>query len=158
LTIEYSKDGLVYNKAFRRLKNLPFVPVKDIPQAFSEISSLSPNSFTPMLALHWRILYWQIKNKFTNSKKGAKASYQILERVLNDQQRTTNNQESWHRNFEIDAKKHPTMNKMGYQFQKEQSLTDTLLDQIESGYTYTKSKANLKKDKILKQLCLRLCF
>ena len=48
MTIEYSKDGLIY-KAFQRLKNLPFVPVKDIPQAFSEVSSLSPNSFTPML-------------------------------------------------------------------------------------------------------------
>ncbi|CAF0926976.1 unnamed protein product [Brachionus calyciflorus] len=83
----------------------------------------------------------------------APASWNVHDRVLKDMPRTNNNIESWHKNFETDAKKHPTINGLVNQFQKEQSLTDMLIDQLNSGDVYVRRNKVISRDEKIKFLC-----
>ncbi|RNA13053.1 hypothetical protein BpHYR1_050011 [Brachionus plicatilis] len=75
--------------------------------------------------------------------------WNINDRVLHDLPRTNNSLESWHKQFEIDAKKHQTVFKVIEHFRLEQKNTDVLRIQLLSGDEYKRnSKEELKDEKI----------
>ena len=132
------------------------MPSDDVIEAFNEIKSKSPSSFEPMLT-YFETYY--IGNLKTNSKSIRQepmfpiSLWNVYDRVSGDLARTTNSVEVWHKNFESDCKKHPTVYGLVNKFKDEQGLTDAVLDQIEAGDCYYKRGDVVLKEEKLKLLC-----
>ena len=80
--------------------------------------------------------------------------WNCYQRVLNDEDRVNNSIESWHKQFESDAGKHPTVNKALEQFRIEQKHTEILLQQIGSGDFYERRTKGQKRDENIKKVVL----
>ena len=76
--------------------------------------------------------------------------WNVNKRVIEDLPRTNNPIESWHKQFEMDCKKHPSFNKLVEQFRLEQNNTEVLHAQIEAGDVYERRKEFLEKDAKIK--------
>ncbi len=76
--------------------------------------------------------------------------WNVNKRLHNDLPRTNNNIESWHKAFELDCKKHPTINKIIEQFRLEQQNTTILYHQLVSGDLYSRKKDEKQKDDCIK--------
>ncbi len=90
-------------KHFKYLKALCFVPCGDVIEAFNLIRSCSPKSFLPMYT-HIEKFYIG-KPKLNSPGVRAIPVYPIAmwncyQRVLDDDERTNNSVESWHKAFE----------------------------------------------------------
>ena len=102
---------------------------------------------------------WYIGNRKADSHLRLKPAFHemwsVFFRTLEEFVRTNNNIEAWHKQFEIDCKKHPTLSRLLSQFILEQKHTDILLAQIDScGDEYeSRDKKDILKDKRLKQIC-----
>ncbi|CAF0927297.1 unnamed protein product [Brachionus calyciflorus] len=66
--------------------------------------------------------------------------WNLNKRVLNDMPRSNNSIEAWHKALAQDVQSHPTIDKLLRHIQKEQSLTDTLIHQVEHGIVTLRKK------------------
>ena len=128
------------------MKCLAFVPIKDVISAFKEISRISVEDFKPMLE------YFEEFYIGTNYSRQTRRipTYPIkmwncYNRVLEDLDTTNNSLESWHKVFEMDCKKHPTIHKLVQHFRLEQKNTEMLIAQLESGDIYHRKKSEIDK-------------
>ena len=87
----------------------------------------------------WYFFYRQSKNEFKKHQTRTNVSNKSVE--------------VWHKNFESDCKKHPTVYGLVNKFKDEQGLTDAILDQIEAGDCYYKRGDVVLKEEKLKLLC-----
>ncbi len=91
-------------QSFKRLCALPFVPVKDVISAFSEIKKAAPSKFSVMTKYFET---WYIGDFKKNSKVLRKipcypiSMWNVHARVLADDPRTNNSLESWHKILEV---------------------------------------------------------
>ena len=72
--------------------------------------------------------------------------WSVYARIIKGEPRTNNNLEAWHKQFEVDARIHPTVNKLIQQFRLEQKNTEVLLSQLEVGDNYSRKKNVIAKD------------
>jgi hypothetical protein len=72
-------------------------------------------------------------------------------RAMADLDTVNNSLESWHKVFEMDCKKHPTINKIIQQFRLEHKNTEVLYAQLESGDVIIENNPKLISDKKLKK-------
>ena len=104
-----------FRLAFKYLKALPFVPIKDIIVAFKEICSAVPDSFVPILSYFEEHYIGKIENE---KKKLRRVPFfpiplwNVYNRVIAGLPRTNNSVEAWHKAFELGIQKHPTVNKL----------------------------------------------
>ena len=66
--------------------------------------------------------------------------WSVHQRVVDKNTRVNNSVEAWHKVFENDARKHPTVNKIIQQFLLEEKLTRIQIEQIRSGDQFTRRK------------------
>ena len=100
-------------KNFKLLKCLSFVPAKDVIFAFKENCGLCDPEFKPMLTYFEEFYIGVMVNKSTRrSPMFPIKMWNSYSRALEDLDTVNNSLESWHKVFEMDCKKHPTINKV----------------------------------------------
>lgn len=103
LVTKYSKDKEV-RMAFKYLKLLPYLPVRDIIPGFIAIREKVPKIFEPMMVYFEKTYIGKpVKNQPHLRKRllFEIAMWNVRERVLAGEGRTNNNLESWHKVFEV---------------------------------------------------------
>ena len=142
---------------FKYVKALAFIPVKDVPFAFTKIKEIATEAFFPILNYFEGTYIGQpVKGKH-NLRKAPLFDidlWNINIRVMQDLPRANNSIESWHKQFEIDCKKHPSFNKIVEQFRLEQNNTEVLYLQIQAGDNAVRNKIEVKRDEAIKQILL----
>ena len=73
--------------------------------------------------------------------------------LILDLETCNNSIEAWHKAFEMDVKKHPTIFKLINQFRIEQKNTELLYAQIKSGDTYRRKASEIEKRKKIFSVC-----
>lgn len=130
-------------KIFKFLQALAFVPKKDVIICLNHIKSNCPSKFMPMLNYFEKYYVGNLK-KNSHSIRHVPLYpidlWNIHDRIINSLPRTNNSLESWHKQFETDAKKHHTVFKLVKQFRLEQKNTDILRIQLMSGDVYKRKK------------------
>ena len=112
-------NNIEIRKYYKYLKALCFVPCEDVIEAFTLIQSTAPNSFLPMCT--------HLENYYIGKPKrncpGVRAvpiypipMWNCYERVLNDDERTNNSVESWHKVFEACFNIHLNIHFQNYNF------------------------------------------
>ncbi|CAF0766296.1 unnamed protein product [Brachionus calyciflorus] len=154
LTKRYCSDGNI-RKAFRCLQSLVFVPKKDVVYSFMELKKNCPNGILSVYNYFEKNYIGCLK---TNSVSVRKVPlfpihiWNMSDRVVNDLPRTNNSLESWHKQFELDTKKHQSVFKLIEQFRLEQQNTDVLSSQLTSGDFYKRKKKEANRDEAIKKL------
>ena len=113
--------------SFKRLKGLAFLKPNDVIFGFKLIKSNAPKSFTPILSYFENYYIGNLVKTSENVRKVPCFPIKLwnsYNRVLAVRERTNNTLEAWHKQFEIDCGKHPTVNKLVEQMRLEQKLTE----------------------------------
>lgn len=94
--------------AFKYLKLLAFLPVKDVIPGFMSLREKVPNCFEPMMVYFEKTYIGKpVKNK-PNLRKNplfAINTWNVYARVVEGAGRTNNNLEAWHKVFEVRVEK-----------------------------------------------------
>ncbi len=105
--------------------------------AFKELSKTVPVRFQCMLDYLEEFYIGKLIGKSKNNRQGPLfpiAIWNVHDRVMNDNHRTNNSLESWHKQFEADLDmKHPTINRLIEAFRKEQRNTEMNYIQLTGG-------------------------
>lgn len=91
-------------QSFVRLKFLAFLPLRDVVPAFVAIANASPATFKPMIAYFEKTYIGKrVRNRTDVRAKPLfdMQMWNVRERVLNEDGRTNNNIEAWHKVFEV---------------------------------------------------------
>jgi hypothetical protein len=72
--------------------------------------------------------------------------WSVYARNIKGEPLTNNNLEAWHKQFEEDARIHPTVNTLIQQFRLEPKNTEVLLSQLEVGDNYSRKQNVIAKD------------
>lgn len=64
--------------------------------------------------------------------------WNVYNNVINDEPRTNNSLESWHKQFASDIHSHPDINKLLNKFREEQKSMEFLYEQLKDGDVYTR--------------------
>ncbi|RMZ96603.1 hypothetical protein BpHYR1_028538, partial [Brachionus plicatilis] len=149
----YAADPMI-RKSFKFIQSLAFIPKKDVIFCFNKLRELAPVKFKCMLDYFEKYYIGSLK-KNSNTIRSIPMFqihlWNINERILNDCPKTNNSLESWHKQFEIDAKKHQTTYKLIEQFRIEQKNTDVLTIQIQSGDEFKRKNKEVQKDELIKR-------
>lgn len=148
-------------KSFSYLKFLPFVPLKDIIHAFKLIKSVSSKK---MECVFDYFEEYYIGKPISSGESGRIARslprfpikiWNLYDRLLTDLPRTNNSIEAWHKSFELDVKKHPTVAKLVEHFRKEQKNTHIVCTQLLCANDKIKrKKCEIEKDEHIKSIVL----
>ncbi|CAF0709721.1 unnamed protein product [Brachionus calyciflorus] len=114
----YASDADI-RKNFKFLQALAFVPKKDVIFCLNQIKANCPNKFMPMLNYFEKYYIGNLKKNSSSIRHVPLFTidlWNIHDRIVNGLPRTNNSLESWHKQFELDAKKHQTVFKLVEQF------------------------------------------
>ena len=152
----YASDGEI-RKNFKFLQALAFVPKKDVIFCLNQIKANCPNKFKPMLNYFEKYYVGNLKKDSLSIRHVPMFTidlWNIHDRIVNGLPRTNNSLESWHKQFELDAKKHQTVFKLVEQFRLEQKNTDILRVQLMCGDVYKRKKKEVSKDEAIRTCVL----
>ena len=74
---------------------------------------------------------------------------------MTDSPRTNNMVEAWHRVFQLEVSKHPSVLKLVTMFILEQSLTELFIEQLSAGNFYKQKRCEINRTEELKAKCLK---
>jgi hypothetical protein len=148
-----------FSMNIRMLTALAFVPVDDVQAAFEEIALIMPDEaeeYVDYFRRTW-VGYQDYAPRMTPEGRLVVARgewhtatfppriWNVYDRVINDEPRTPNHLEGWHRRFEvIVGKAHPNIFEFLERVQDEQAHIEYMMDQLEVGNEPSQSRLRVK--------------
>ena len=140
--------------AYRRLKSLPFIKRQDTIKAFKLIKKEAPIEFEKFLNYfeeYYIGLLCDGSNSLRKRPMFPVELWNVYDLSLNDEPRTNNSLESWHKSFALDVKSHPDVTDLIRKFLDKQHEMEILYKQLSSGDFYPRKSTELAKDDLIKE-------